>query len=1627
MTLTDSTVSGNSAFSGGGLYNDGTMTLTDSTVSGNSAFSGGGLYSDGTMTLTDSTVSGNSADSGGGLYNDGTMTLTDSTVSGNSADSGGGLYNDGTTTFTDSTVSGNWGGGLYNDGTTTLTDSTVSGNWGGGLYNDGTTTLTDSTVSGNWGGGLYNDGTTTLTDSTVSGNWGGGLFNNHGTMTLTDSTVSGNSADSGGGLYNDGTMTLTDSTVSGNSAFSGGGGLYNDGTTTLTNCTVSGNTSLGSGGGIANDGNLTLNNTIVAGNISTGTIDNDISGQVQPTSAYNLIGDGSGISSLTDLEEPALSNLIGTTADPLNPLLGPLADNGGPTQTMALLPGSPPIDAGSNALAVDAKGNPLTTDQRGPGFPRILGHSVDIGAYEFTPLSQTISFGSLAGQTYGVAPIMLSAKDTSGLPVSFSVISGPATLSGSVLTITGAGNVVVEASQAGNATYSAAAPVDESFTVSPALLTITPTAGQSMVYGGTVPALTYTYTGLVNGDTSATFSGGLATDATSSSSVGGYTIAQGDLVATGNYTIGTFNPGTLTVNAAPLTVNATGESMTYGGTVPALTYTYTGLVNGDTSATFSGGLATDATSSSSVGGYTIAQGDLVATGNYTIGTFNPGTLTVNAAPLTVNATGESMTYGGTVPALTYTYTGLVNGDTSATFSGGLATDATSSSSVGGYTIAQGDLVATGNYTIGTFNPGTLTVNAAPLTVNATGESMTYGGTVPALTYTYTGLVNGDTSATFSGGLATDATSSSSVGGYTIAQGDLVATGNYTIGTFNPGTLTVNAAPLTVNATGESMTYGGTVPALTYTYTGLVNGDTSATFSGGLATDATSSSSVGGYTIAQGDLVATGNYTIGTFNPGTLTVNAAPLTVNATGESMTYGGTVPALTYTYTGLVNGDTSATFSGGLATDATSSSSVGGYTIAQGDLVATGNYTIGTFNPGTLTVNAAPLTVNATGESMTYGGTVPALTYTYTGLVNGDTSATFSGGLATDATSSSSVGGYTIAQGDLVATGNYTIGTFNPGTLTVNAAPLTVNATGESMTYGGTVPALTYTYTGLVNGDTSATFSGGLATDATSSSSVGGYAIAQGDLVATGNYTIGTFNPGTLTVNAAPLTVNATGESMTYGGTVPALTYTYTGLVNGDTSATFSGGLATDATSSSSVGGYTIAQGDLVATGNYTIGTFNPGTLTVNAAPLTITANNDSKTYGTLKTFSSTAFTESGLVNGDTITGVTETSTGAPASATVGTYNIVPSAATGTGLGNYTIGYVNGTLTVNPATPTISWSNPAPISYFTPLTGTQLDAAASWTVGGSAVTVGGTFAYTPPAGTLLLAGTQTLSAKFTPFDSTDYTTATATIQIVVLGPGVTVIGTQLYCVGGNSTNDQVQVNPVGNSNTGSTGVKVQASLNGVNIHTTYSQSFTSINIFLQGGNENIQLANSLTINAVVTTGNGNDNVQLGNGNNIVTVGNGNDNIRAGSGSNTVMAGNGNDYVQLGDGKNTVTVGNGNDYVQLGNGSDVIVEGNGNDYVSAGNGSDLVVGGLGQHIIQLGNGNDILIDGSATVVNPGDSLRQILSDWNASSSASVNTRLKVVYNTTHPNALKAGSGRDWFFFTYSKDVTNKKSTDRLN
>ncbi|MBD2624714.1 right-handed parallel beta-helix repeat-containing protein [Microcystis flos-aquae FACHB-1344] len=233
---------------GRGIYNHlwGTLTLTNSTITGNTAGVGGGIYNQsGTLTLTNSTISGNKAHSddddiytvgsGGGIYNGGTLTITNSTISGNTADGGGGISNWGTLTLTNSTISGN----------------TASGNsvndHGGGIFSDGTLTITNSTISGNTadgGGGIFNqDGTLTVTNSTISGNTAddGGGIDNWGTLTITNSTISGNTADGGGGISNTGTLTLTNNIITSNSA-PYGGGIYNGGTWS-SNSIISGNTS----------------------------------------------------------------------------------------------------------------------------------------------------------------------------------------------------------------------------------------------------------------------------------------------------------------------------------------------------------------------------------------------------------------------------------------------------------------------------------------------------------------------------------------------------------------------------------------------------------------------------------------------------------------------------------------------------------------------------------------------------------------------------------------------------------------------------------------------------------------------------------------------------------------------------------------------------------------------------------------------------------------------------------------------------------------------------------------------------------------------------------------------------------------------------------------------------------------------------------------------------------------------------------------------------------------------------------------------------------------------------------------------------------------------------------------
>jgi hypothetical protein len=884
--------------------------------------------------------------------------------------------------------------------------------------------------------------------------------------------------------------------------------------------------------------------------------------------------------------------------------------------------------------------------------------------------------------------------------------------------------------------------VNGTLTVGKATLTVT-AGSASRAYGSPNPAFSASAVGAVNGDT---FSFTESTTATTSSPVGTYPIVP---LATGanlaNYNV-VYVSGTLTVGQATLTVTAGNASRAYGSPNPAFSASAAGAVNGDT---FTFTESTTATTSSPVGTYPIVP---VATGvnltNYNVVYVN-GTLTVGQATLTVTAANASRAYGSPNPTFSASAAGAVNGDT---FTFTESTTATSSSPVGTYPIVP---VATGanlvNYNVVYVN-GTLSVGQATLTVTAANASRTYGSPNPTFSASAVGAVNGDT---FTFTESTTATSSSPVGPYPIVP---VATGanlaNYNVVYVN-GTLTVGQATLTVTAGNASRAYGSPNPAFSASAAGAVNGDA---FGFTESTTATLSSPVGTYPIVP---VATGanlaNYNVVYVN-GTLTVGQATLTVTAGSASRAYGSSNPALSASAAGAVNGDT---FSFTESTSATLSSPVGTYPIVP---VATGinlsNYTVIYVN-GTLTVGQAALTVTAGSASRTYGSPNPAFSASAAGAVNGDS---FSFTESTTATTSSPVGTYPIVP---VATGvnltNYNVVYVN-GTLTVGQATLTVTAGDVSRTYGSPNPIFSASAVGAVNGDTFTFIEN---TTATSSSPVGTYSIVP---VATGanlsNYTV-TYVNGTLTVGRATLTVTASNASRTYGVGNPAFTATAVGAVNGDS---FSLTESTSAIVSSPVGTYPIVP---VTTGanlaNYNLIYIN-GTLTVSQATPGITwANPTNVSYGTPLTVSQLDATSS-------VAG-TFVYTPAPGSVLPAGTDLLSVTFTPTDAIDYTTATKTVQLTVNQTTPTIIWANPVTITYGTPLTATQLNAAA-FQLNGTTL-LDGTFVYSPAAGTVLMAGSKQLSVTFTPNDTANYTTATKTVPLTVSQATLTVFAnsyTRLY-----------------------------------------------------------------------------------------------------------------------------------------------------------------------------------------------------------------------------------------------------------
>jgi predicted outer membrane repeat protein len=589
VTLSGCTISGNSAGgNGGGVDRYASGAISNCTISGNSAGdNGGGIYNSNgndALTLSNCIIDGNSADFGGGVQNTGSAepllgpavaTLSGCTINGNVAFSGGGGVNNGgtgTDTLTDCVISLNvasFGGGV-NDGanvTETLSGCTLSGNsaqTGGGVDIFGSSMFSSCTLSGNaanFGGAVQNTGTAVLTNCTISGdiaNQGGGGVNNGGSgkAMLTGCALSGNIAYFGGGVNigADATTTLTGCTLSGNSA-QNGGGLENFGKLMLTNCTFAGNSAVGSGGGIEAQGNLTVTSSTFSGNHANygGAIDNYygdykvtvensiLAGDSAATGpevcnsvtsgGHNLVAEVDGSSGWVS------TDFFGTVARPLNALLSALGNYGGPTQTLALLPGSPVIGKG---IAVSG----VSTDQRGVTRP---SSGVDIGAFQsqgftLTPVSGSTPQSATINTAFAKAlAVTVTAKDSlepvAGGVITFAAPSSGATagLSGTTATIGSNGAASVNAT-ANNTTGTYHVTATAAGAAASASFTLTNTALVIVVY-----------------------------DAASAS-----------------ITTGTSQPGTLTVQSAAQTLPADPNGKT-SGPAPAGTstaFTALGLVNG---------------------------------------------------------------------------------------------------------------------------------------------------------------------------------------------------------------------------------------------------------------------------------------------------------------------------------------------------------------------------------------------------------------------------------------------------------------------------------------------------------------------------------------------------------------------------------------------------------------------------------------------------------------------------------------------------------------------------------------------------------------------------------------------------------------------------------------------------------------------------------------------------------------------------------------------------------------------------------------------------------------------------------------------------------------------------------------
>lgn len=797
-----------------------------------------------------------------------------------------------------------------------------------------------------------------------------------------------------------------------------------------------------------------------------------------------------------------------------------------------------------------------------------------------TKASQTISFATLPNRTYGNSDFTVVATATSGLAVSFTAgATDNCTILGTTVHITGAGSCTVTAHQSGNAAYDPAADVPQSFAISKATASVTPTAA-SKTYATPDPSFAGTLTGFLASDNvTASYSRTI-----------GETVAGGPYAisatlspagALSNYSV-TYNTASFTINKANASVTPAAASKTYGTADPSFTGTLSGFLAADNvTASYSRAAGETVGGSPYTISATLSPGGVL--GNYAI-TYNAANFTISPAVASVTPNAASKTYGGVDPVFTGVLTGFLAGDGVTASYGRTAGETVAGSP---YTISATLAPAgiLGNYNI-TYNIALFTINKANASVTPANASKTYGATDPGLSGTLTGFLASDgVTATYSRMAGETVAGSPYTINATLSPAGVLS--NYNI-TYNTSSFTINQAAASVTPAAASKTYGTADPTFTGTLSGFLASDNvTATYS------RTAGEIVASYAISTmlSPTGVLGNYAI-TYNTAAFTINKANASVTPAAAGKTYGIADPAFTGTLSGFLPTDSvTATYS------RTAGETVGSYTMGAtlSPVGVLGNYNV-TYNTATFTINKANAFVTPNAASKTYGAADPAFTGTVSGFLATDgVTATYSRTAGETVAGSPYTITATLAPAGVL--GNYSV-TYNAAAFTINKANASVTPNGASKTYGMADPALSGTLSGFLAGDdVIATYSRAAGEIVAGSP----YAISAtlGPPGVLGNYNI-TYNTAAFTINKATLTVTASSTTKILDASNPALNNaTYSGFKFSDGPSSLSGTLSctTTATTSSLVGSYPITcTGQTSA--NYAIA-YLAGTLKVLYAP--------------------------------------------------------------------------------------------------------------------------------------------------------------------------------------------------------------------------------------------------------------------------------------------------------------------------------------------------------------------------------------------------------------------------------------------